>query len=188
MVIICLGDLVNMFYYVIEGLLVVCIEDEQGCELIFVYISCGQFIGEMGLFVEQVQCELMVCMCILCEMVEISYEWLFQLMEGQLCEECLKILFVIGVQFINCLLCILWQVSCMVFMDVINCILCILLDLCQELDVMIYLDGIQICILCQEVSCIVGCLCEMVGCVFKQFEEQGMIQVFGKIIVVFGIC
>src|SRR6185437_8520773 len=43
----------NTLYYVIDGSLAVCTEDEQGRELILAYINRGQFIGEMGLFVEQ---------------------------------------------------------------------------------------------------------------------------------------
>jgi CRP-like cAMP-binding protein len=54
------GDPANTLYYVIEGSLAVCTEDEQGRELILAYISRGQFIGEMGLFVEQAQRESMV--------------------------------------------------------------------------------------------------------------------------------
>jgi hypothetical protein len=54
------GDPANTLYYVVEGSLAVCTEDEQGRELILAYISRGQFIGEMGLFVEQAQRESMV--------------------------------------------------------------------------------------------------------------------------------
>jgi CRP/FNR family transcriptional regulator, cyclic AMP receptor protein len=78
------GDPANTLYYVIEGSLAVCTEDEQGRELILAYISRGQFIGEMGLFVEQAQRESMVRTRTPCEMAEVSYERLFQLMEGPL--------------------------------------------------------------------------------------------------------
>ncbi len=91
------GDPANTLYYVIDGSVTVCSEDEQGRELILAYISRGQFIGEMGLFVEQAQRESMVRTRTPCEMAEISYERLFQLMEGPLREECPKILFSIGV-------------------------------------------------------------------------------------------
>jgi CRP/FNR family transcriptional regulator, cyclic AMP receptor protein len=180
------GDPANTLYYVVEGSLAVCTEDEQGRELILAYISRGQFIGEMGLFVEQAQRESMVRTRTPCEMAEISYERLFQLMEGQLREECPKILFAIGAQLTNRLLRTSRQVSRMAFMDVTNRISRTLLDLCQEPDAMTHPDGTQIRISRQEVSRIVGCSREMVGRVLKQLEEQGMINVSGKTIVVLG--
>jgi len=146
------GDPANTLYYVIEGSLAVCTEDEQGRELILAYISRGQFIGEMGLFVEQAQRESMVRTRTPCEMAEISYERLFQLMEGPLREECPKILFTIGAQLTNRLL----------------------------------RTSRQVRISRQEVSRIVGCSREMVGRVLKQLEEQRMIDVTGKTIVVRG--
>jgi CRP/FNR family transcriptional regulator, cyclic AMP receptor protein len=180
------GDPANTLYYVIEGSLAVCTEDEQGRELILAYISRGQFIGEMGLFVEQAQRESMVRTRSPCEMAEISYERLFQLMEGPLRDECPKILFAIGAQLTHRLLRTSRQVSRMAFMDVTNRISRTLLDLCQEPDAMSHPDGTQIRISRQEVSRIVGCSREMVGRVLKQLEEQGMIEVSGKTIVVRG--
>jgi CRP/FNR family cyclic AMP-dependent transcriptional regulator len=180
------GDPANTLYYVIDGSLAVCTEDEQGRELILAYISRGQFIGEMGLFVEQAQRESMVRTRTPCEMAEISYERLFQLMEGPLREECPKILFAIGAQLTNRLLRTSRQVSRMAFMDVTNRISRTLLDLCQEPDSMTHPDGTQIRISRQEVSRIVGCSREMVGRVLKQLEEQRMIDVAGKTIVVRG--
>ncbi len=180
------GDPANTLYYVIDGSLAVCTEDEQGRELILAYISRGQFIGEMGLFVEQAQRESMVRTRTPCEMAEVSYERLFQLMEGPLREECPKILFAIGSQLTNRLLRTSRQVSRMAFMDVTNRISRTLLDLCQEPDSMTHPDGTQIRISRQEVSRIVGCSREMVGRVLKQLEEQRMIDVSGKTIVVRG--
>ena len=180
------GDPATTLYYVMEGSLAVCSEDEQGRELILAYINRGQFIGEMGLFVDQSQRESMVRTRTPCEMAEVSYERLFQLMEGLLREECPKILFSIGAQLTNRLLRTSRQVSRMAFMDVTNRISRTLLDLCEEPDAMTHPDGTQIRISRQEVSRIVGCSREMVGRVLKQLEEQRMVDVSGKTIVVLG--
>jgi CRP/FNR family cyclic AMP-dependent transcriptional regulator len=126
------GDPANTLYYVIEGSLAVCTEDEQGRELILAYINRGQFIGEMGLFVEQAQREAMVRTRTPCEMAEISYERLFQLMETTLRDECPKILFAIGSQLTTRLLRTSRQVSRMAFMDVTSRISRTLLDLCND--------------------------------------------------------
>ena len=47
-------------------------------------------------------------------------------------------------------------------------------------------DGMQIKITRQEIGRIVGCSREMVGRVLKSLEEQGLVQVSGKTMVVFG--
>ena len=180
------GDPANTLYYIIDGSVTVNTEDDEGRELILAYINRGQFIGEMGLFVEQSQRESVVRTRTVCEMAEISYERLFQLMKGPLQEECPKILFAIGSQLTNRLLRTSRQVSRMAFMDVTSRISRTLLDLCDEPDAMSHPEGTQIRISRQEVSRIVGCSREMVGRVLKQLEEQGMIDVSGKTIVVRG--
>jgi CRP/FNR family cyclic AMP-dependent transcriptional regulator len=136
--------------------------------------------------VEQAQRESVVRTRSVCEMAEISYERLFQLMKGPLQEECPKILFAIGSQLTHRLLRTSRQVSRMAFMDVTNRISRTLLDLCDEPDAMSHPEGTQIRISRQEVSRIVGCSREMVGRVLKQLEEQRMIDVSGKTIVVRG--
>ncbi|WP_132146217.1 cAMP-activated global transcriptional regulator CRP [Luteibacter rhizovicinus] len=180
------GDPANTLYYVVEGSLAVCTEDEEGRELILAYINRGQFIGEMGLFVEQAQRESLVRTRTAVEMAEISYERLFQLLEGSLAAECPKLLFAIGSQLTQRLLRTSRQVSRMAFMDVTNRVSRTLLDLCTEPDAMSHPDGTQIRISRQEVSRIVGCSREMVGRVLKQLEEERMIDVAGKTIVVRG--
>ncbi|HCU54223.1 MAG TPA: transcriptional regulator Crp, partial [Gammaproteobacteria bacterium] len=47
-------------------------------------------------------------------------------------------------------------------------------------------DGMQIRITRQEIGRIVGCSREMVGRVLKSMEDQDLISVKGKTIVVFG--
>lgn len=180
------GDPANTLYYVIEGSLTVCTEDEKGRELILAYISRSQFIGEMGMFVEQAQRESLVRTRTACEMAEVSYERLFHLMEGPLREECPKLLFAIGSQLTTRLLRTSRQASRMAFMDVTNRISRTLLDLCQEPDAMTHPDGTQIRISRQEISRIVGCSREMVGRVLKQLEERRLIDVAGKTIVLLG--
>jgi CRP/FNR family cyclic AMP-dependent transcriptional regulator len=180
------GDPANTLYYIIDGSVAVCSEDENGRELILAYINRGQYIGEMGLFVDQSQRESLVRTRTVCELAEISYERLFQLFETSLKDECPKLLFSIGFQLTNRLLRTSRQVSRMAFMDVTNRVAQTLLDLCEEPDAMSHPEGTQIRISRQEVSRIVGCSREMVGRVLKQLEEQGTIDVTGKTIVVLG--
>ncbi len=98
------GDSANILYYVIDGSLTVSSEDEEGRELILAYLNRGEFIGEMGLFVETPRREVMVRTRTPCELAEIGYERMFNLFEGPLRDECPKILFAIGSQLTNRLL------------------------------------------------------------------------------------
>ena len=178
------GDSANILYFIIDGSVTVSSEDEEGRELILAYINRGEFIGEMGLFVESPQREVMVRTRTSCDLAEISYERLFQLYDGQLRDELTKILFAIGSQLTNRLLHTSRKVSRLAFMDVTGRVAKTLLDLIDEPDAMTHPKGKQIRISRQEISRIVGCSREMVGRVLKQLEEQGMIEVSGKTIVV----
>ena len=177
-------DPAKTLYYVISGSLTIYTEDEQGRELIMAYLGHGQFVGEIGLFAQHNECEAVVRSRTSCEIAEISYERLFQLMEGPLREHCPKILCAIGLQLTQRLQHTSNQLRRMVFMDVLSRVTDTLHDLCHEPEAMTHPDGIQIRISRQEMSRIVGCSREMVGRSLKQLVAKRMIDVTGKNIVV----
>ena len=180
------GDVASTLYYVVEGSLAVMSEDEEGRELILAYVNAGDFIGEMGIFMEAEKREVLVRARTPVELAEISYDRLFQLFDGPLKDEATRILFMIGTQLTKRLLHTSRKVSRLAFMDVTSRIASTLVDLCQEPDAMSHPQGSQIRISRQEISRIVGCSREMVGRVLKQLEEDGRISASGKTIVVFG--
>jgi len=71
-------------------------------------------------------------------------------------------------------------------MDVTGRVAGCLLELCKQPDAMTHPDGMQIKITRQEIGRIVGCSREMVGRVLKELEEQGLIEVHGKTMVIYG--
>lgn len=180
------GDSAGTLYYIISGSLTVSSEDEDGNELILAYINPGEFIGEMGIFVETSQREVVVRSRTVCDLAEISYERLFKLFEGPLRNECPKLLFAIGTQLATRMLHTNRKVSRLAFMDVTSRVARTLMDLTEEPDAMTHPQGTQIRISRQEISRIVGCSREMVGRVLKQLEERGMITASGKTIVLLG--
>ena len=180
------GDPASTLYYVIDGSLTVSSEDDEGRELILAYMNKGEFIGEMGLYIDTTRREVLVRSRTPCELAEISYERLFNLFTGPLSSECPRILFAIGSQLTKRLLHTSRKVSRLAFMDVTGRVARTLLDLCHEPDALSHPQGMQIRISRQEISRIVGCSREMVGRVLKQLEENGKISVKGKTIVVFG--
>lgn len=78
------------------------------------------------------------------------------------------------------------KVGDLAFLDVTGRVARTLLDLCKQPDAMTHPDGMQIKITRQEIGRIVGCSREMVGRVLKSLEEQALISVKGKTMVIFG--
>jgi CRP/FNR family cyclic AMP-dependent transcriptional regulator len=97
------------------------------------------------------------------------------------------LLFAISSQLANRLRKMNRKIGDLAFMDVSGRVARSLLDLCKEPDAMTHPDGMQIRITRQELGRIVGCSREMVGRVLKTLEEQHLISVSGKTIVVFGV-
>ncbi|MFV1984330.1 MAG: cAMP-activated global transcriptional regulator CRP [Thiohalomonadales bacterium] len=180
-VIIYAGDEPDVLYYIIDGSVSVLIEDEDGHEIVLAYLNKGDFFGEMGLFDTQPNRSAWVRSRTPCEVAEISYTKF-----RQLYQEHPDVLFAITSQMATRLRTTSRKVSDLAFMDVTGRVARTLLDLCKQPDAMTHPDGMQIRITRQEIGRIVGCSREMVGRVLKSMEEQGLISVKGKTIVVFG--
>lgn len=179
------GDPASTLYYIVTGSVTVSLEDEEGRELILAYLNAGQFIGEMGLFAKTERRSVLVTTRSACELAEISYARLEQLFRDQLRDEYPHLLFALAAQLTGRLMQTSRKVSRLAFMDVTGRVARTLLDLCQEPDSMSHPKGTQVRISRQEISRIVGCSREMVGRVLKTLEEDGLIAVSGKSIVVY---
>ena len=116
-----------------------------------------------------------------CEVGEISYTKF-----SELSREKPEFLYAIGEQIATRLRNTTRKVGDLAFLDVTGRVACTLLDLCKEPDAMTHPDGMQIKITRQEIGRIVGCSREMVGRVLKTLEEQELVSVKGKTMVVFG--
>lgn len=180
-VIIYAADVPDVLYFILDGSVSVLIEDEDGREIILAYLNKGDFFGEMGLFSDEGNRSAWVRARSACEVAEISYTKF-----RQLYQEHPDILFAITAQMAARLRDTSRKVSDLAFMDVTGRVARTLLDLCKQPDAMTHPDGMQIRITRQEIGRIVGCSREMVGRVLKTMEEQGLIWVKGKTIVVFG--
>lgn len=179
-VIIHAGDTPDVLYYIVSGSVTVMIEGEDGREIVLAYLNQGDFFGEMGLFDDQTR-SAWVRTKTACELAEISYTKF-----RQLSSEYPDILFELSSQMALRLRKTSRKVGDLAFMDVTGRVARTLLDLCKEPDAMTHPDGMQIRITRQEIGRIVGCSREMVGRVLKTLEEQNLIHVKGKTMVVFG--
>ena len=173
-------------YYLIEGSVAALIEDEDQREIVLAYINKGEFIGEMGLFTPQTTRSVMIRTRVPCRVAEITYARLDRLLENEMKSHAKAMLYAIASQLSQRLRQTSRKVGHLAFLDVTGRIARNLLDLCKQPDAMTHPDGMQIRITRQEIGRIVGCSREMAGRVLKNLEEQGLIGVKGKTIVVFG--
>lgn len=175
------GDPSNDLYYIINGSVTVMIEDSKSNEIVLAYLNAGEFFGEIGLFAEESNRTAFVRAKTKSEIARISYEKLQSL--HNIFPE---LLFSIASQMAMRLRRTSRKVSDLAFTDVKGRVARTLLDLCKEPDAMTHPDGMQIRITRQELGRIVGCSREMVGRVLKSLEEDHLISVSGKTMVIFG--
>jgi CRP/FNR family transcriptional regulator, cyclic AMP receptor protein len=175
------GDKSDSLYYIVRGSVTVLIEDDEGREMIVAYLNDGDFFGEMGLFDAQDSRSAWVRAKSECEVGEISYTK-FQ----EIAEEHPEFVFALSSQMAHRLRATTRNVGDLAFLDVTGRVARTLLDLCKEPDAMTHPDGMQIKITRQEIGRIVGCSREMVGRVLKTLEDQGLVAVKGKTMVVYG--
>lgn len=175
------GDKSDSLYYIVRGSVTVLIEDDEGKEMIVAYLNDGDFFGEMGLFDKEDSRSAWIRAKTECEVAEISYNK-FQ----EIIEEHPEFVFALSTQMAQRLRATTRKVGDLAFLDVTGRVARTLLDLCKEPDAITHPDGMQIKITRQEIGRIVGCSREMVGRVLKTLEEQGLVEVKGKTMVVFG--
>lgn len=179
------GDPAGTFYYLLEGSVAAVIDDDKR-ELLLAYINKGEFIGEMGLFVPQQSRTVILRTRTKCQIAEITYARIDRLLDNEMKEYAKSFLFAVGRQISLRLRQTSRKVGHLAFLDVTGRIAGTLLDLCKQPDAMTHPDGMQIRVTRQELGRIVGCSREMAGRVLKSLEEQELITVTGKTIVVFG--
>lgn len=176
------GDPSHDLFYIVKGSVTVLLEDEEGRELVLAYLNPGDFFGEIGLFNEHVNRSALVRAKTVCDVAQISYEKL-----KSMSSIFPDLLFAIASQLATRLRRMNRNVGDLAFMDVSGRVARALLELCKEPDAMTHPNGMQIRITRQELGRIVGCSREMVGRVLKALEDQHLISVSGKTIVVFGV-
>jgi len=175
------GDESDALYYILKGSVTVMIEEDDGREMIMAYLNEGDFFGEMGLFEADPSRSAWVKAKTECEVAEVSYPKF-----RQLAREDAEILFAVSAQIAGRLRATTRKVGDLAFLDVTGRVAGTLLDLCKQPDAMTHPDGMQIKVTRQEIGRIVGCSREMVGRVLKNLEEQGLVSVKGKTMVVYG--
>ena len=164
------GDRCETLFFIIKGSVTILIEDDDGREMILFEKEGTE--KERSAWV-RAKTE--------CEVAELSYAKF-----RELTQQDPEILYALGSQMADRLRNTTRKVGDLAFLDVTGRVARTLLDLCKQPDAMTHPDGMQIKITRQEIGRIVGCSREMVGRVLKSLEEQGLVHVKGKTMVVFG--
>lgn len=180
------GEPASTLYLIMDGSVTVVMEDEERHELVLAYLNKGEFMGEMGLFVPSESRNVIARTRTDCEVAEIAYTRLLELLETDLRDHAKDFLFAIGKHLSRRLLQTSQKVGRLAFLDVTGRVARTLLDLCEQPESMTHPEGMQIRVTRQELGRIVGCSREMAGRVLKNLEQEGLIGVRGKTIVVYG--
>lgn len=174
----------DSLFFILEGSVSILIEGTDGKEMVIAYLNQGNFFGEIGLFIgngKDRERSALARAKTACEVAEMSYETFRELTQDDP-----EMLYILGSQMANALRNTTLKVGNLAFFDVTGRVARTLLQLCKQPDAMTHPDGMQIKITRQEIGRIVGCSREMVGRVLKDLEEQGLVNVKGKTMVVFG--
>ncbi len=179
------GDPAGTLYYILSGSVSIIAGEEDGRELVLGYIGPGEFVGEMGLFVETERRGVALRTRTACELAEISYERLQGLLTTQ-ANDAARLLYSIGAQISQRLLHTSRKAGHLAFLDVSDRIYRTLFDLSKEPEAMTHPDGTQLRVSRQELARLVGCSREMAGRVLKKLQEDGKLHARGKTVVVYG--
>ena len=174
------GDVSDSIFYITKGSVSVIIEDDHGREIIVSYLNKGDFFGEIAMLGKGPRTAWVKAKTE-CEVAELGYQKFIELSQRDT-----SILHRLVTQLAERLGKTTQKVGDLAFLDVTGRVARALLELSTEPDAMTHPDGMQIKITRQEIGRIVGCSREMVGRVLKTLEEQGLVTVKGKTMVVLG--
>ncbi|TBU97792.1 cAMP-activated global transcriptional regulator CRP [Stutzerimonas kirkiae] len=175
------GERSETLFFIIQGSVTILIEGDDGREIIIDYLNRGDFFGEMGLFQGLRQRSAWVRARSDCEIAEIGYEKFRELAQQEP-----GIFYALSSQMAERLCNTTRKVGDLAFLDVTGRVARTLVELCKQPEAMTHPDGMQIKITRQEIGRIVGCSREMVGRVLRNLDTQGLVQVRGKTMVVYG--
>lgn len=178
------GDHCETLFFITKGSTTTPIEDNDGREMIISYLNSGNSFGGLGLLEKEGsewKCSVWVYAKVGCEVAKISYTKFHELSRQGSETPC-----TLGGQMAGCLRRAIRRMGGLTFFDVAGCVARTLPDLCRRPDVITHPDDMQVKITRQGIGRIAGYSREVVGCVLKSLEEQGLMHVEGKTMVVSG--
>ena len=175
------GDTPTSVYLILQGSVSILLEDDNGREIVLAYLNEGEFFGEMCLFPEQGSRSAIVRTRMPTLVAEVAYPQfdVFAMQNP-------RIMYELAGQLATRLRDTSRRLSDLTFLDVAGRLARVLLELSGQPDAQPHEDGAQIKSSRQELARLIGCSREMAGRVLRRLEEDGMVQVSGRRIVVIG--
>lgn len=175
------GDTPNAIYFIRKGSVSVLMEDEEGRELILAYLGPGEFFGELGLFGYDSKRSAQVRSRAQTEVLVLPYARF-----RELCRDNINLLMQLTEQIAARLRATSQRMGHLAFLDVTGRIARALFELAHDSQAITHPDGMLIRITREELGRIVNCSREMAGRVLHGLKSQGLIEVQGKSIVIYG--
>lgn len=175
------GEVSDTLYFIISGSISVILTDDTNREIIIAYLSPGDFFGEMSLFDINMSRSASVRTKESTVLAEINYENF-----KAYADEHHQIFYFLGKQMARRMRNTTQKVADLSFLDATGRIASALLNLSKDPSAITHPNGMQIKITRQDLGKITNCSHEMVGRILKDMQNQGLIEVSGKTIVVFG--
>lgn len=173
------GSVSDSVCYILKGSVTVESYDDNGQRLVFSYVRPGEFFGELGLFHDQLKRSATVVARTDCEVAIISIADFKQLIN-----EDQALLFELARQLADKLRKTSEKLSNLAFLDVTGRVARTLIDLIDDDEAITHPDGMMIRITREELGRLVNCSREMAGNVLHILEDQGLIHLDGRSIVV----
>lgn len=180
------GDPADTLYYVLEGSLSIHREDEAGQVIVLAYLHQGDFLGEMGLFVDSPSRGVYARTRTSTLLAHISYSELKRLLQGELAPYHADLLQLFGTQLARRLMKTERKVGDLALLDVTGRIARVLLELTEDPDAHVHPDGIRVKVTRTEVARLSGCSREMAGRCLRELEERRLIVSEGRSVIVLG--
>ena len=175
------GQVSDALYLIFSGSVTVSVEDPDGEELILTYLGPGEFFGELGLFDNAPRRSASVYARTDCEVAALAYARFHELIETQP-----NLLLPLVGQIARRLRGASQKLGDLAFLDVAGRIARTLLDLACDSQAITHPDGMLVRITREELGRLVNCSRKMAGRVLADLQQQGLIDVHGKCIVVYG--
>lgn len=173
------GGAPDSLYLVLEGSVSIVIEDAQGHEMVLAYLGPGEFFGEMCLFPELATRSARVRTRVDTVVSELGYEP-FRTLAAQHPE----IMFILAGQLARRLRDTSRNAIDLAFLDVSGRVARAIVNLANSDEHIPDERGRIVKISRQELAKIVGCSREMAGRVLKTLEDDGVVEVSGRSILV----
>ena len=173
------GRTAEHVFYMLKGSVAAETWDENGQRLVFHYITAGEFFGEMCLFEDNLKRSANVVARTACEVAMIELETFRQLIKDDP-----ELLMELSRQLANRVRKTTEKLSNLAFLDVTGRVARTLIDLAEDPEAITHPDGKMIKITREELGRLVNCSREMAGQVLHTLEEQRLIQLDGRKIII----